>query len=330
MARLHARIAAALAGRERPRVALFRSGGLGDTLLVVPAVELLLREHPGARLTLVGSVWAERLLPLLRAKVRVVRFDSPALTPLFGPDAPGDAAGLLAASDAVVIYCARPGGELGDNARRFCRGPVVEWPVEPPPGEHASLHLARALVTVAAEELPAPALTVPQEALRRARGWLKGRGWAPPPLAVHPGSGSERKCWPADRFARLLEQLGTPCLMLEGPADRRPCRLLEERLAGRVPLMSASGLGLSAAAALLSLCRCYVGNDSGVSHLAAALGVPTVAVFGPTDPRTWAPRGPVVKVVCPPGPGRGWPGVGRVRRAVLSLMGRGRRGGCGG
>jgi len=56
-------------------------------------------------------------------------------------------------------------------------------------------------------------------------------------------------------------------------------------------------LPLPLLAAILSRCRLYVGNDSGVTHLAAAVGVPTVAIFGPTDPDVWAPRGPGVRVV---------------------------------
>jgi ADP-heptose:LPS heptosyltransferase len=47
----------------------------------------------------------------------------------------------------------------------------------------------------------------------------------------------------------------------------------------------------------LQQCRCYLGNDSGITHLAAMLGVPTVAIFGPTDPKIWRPMGPFVKVI---------------------------------
>ncbi len=56
-------------------------------------------------------------------------------------------------------------------------------------------------------------------------------------------------------------------------------------------------LNLHALATVLSRASLYVGNDSGVTHLAAALGVPTIALFGPTDPRSWAPVGPRVAIV---------------------------------
>lgn len=65
----------------------------------------------------------------------------------------------------------------------------------------------------------------------------------------------------------------------------------------------------------LAAARLYLGNDSGVSHLAAAVGCPTVAVFGPTEPRVWAPRGARVKVL----KGDPWPHVAPVMDAVRLL-----------
>jgi ADP-heptose:LPS heptosyltransferase len=68
------------------------------------------------------------------------------------------------------------------------------------------------------------------------------------------------------------------------------------RLVRTVPAPVARDLPLRVLAALLSSSRGFVGNDSGVTHLAAAVGAPTIALFGPTDPRMWAPRGPSVLV----------------------------------
>jgi hypothetical protein len=79
------------------------------------------------------------------------------------------------------------------------------------------------------------------------------------------------------------------------------------------------GVPLSRLAALLVECSGYVGNDSGVSHLAAALGVPTAAVFGPTDPAVWAPVGPKVSVVGPLGDAS-WPTTCNVLVAARKLF----------
>jgi heptosyltransferase-2 len=104
---------------------------------------------------------------------------------------------------------------------------------------------------------------------------------------IHPFSGSPKKNWPMERFRQLAvgladEGLG-PVLWCAGP---------EEALAGAVRIED-----LGALAEWLSGARLYVGNDSGISHLAAAVGVPVIALFGPTDPNVWAPRGPLVRVV---------------------------------
>jgi ADP-heptose:LPS heptosyltransferase len=119
-------------------------------------------------------------------------------------------------------------------------------------------------------------------------------------VAVHPGSGSRAKNWAADRFAALVQRLHRSCgarsLVVAGPADKHAVGEMQRALAG-VECIPAYDLPLPLLAALLARCQAYVGNDSGPTHLAAALGVPTVAIFGPTDPDLWAPREPSVQVV---------------------------------
>jgi len=158
-----------------------------------------------------------------------------------------------------------------------------------------------------------------------AREWLAGHCGPPSgTVAVHPGSGGKRKCWPAERFAALVKALDAPILLIEGPADRESCHLLRRLLAGPEGPALASGLSVPQAAALLTQCKLYVGNDSGLTHLAGALGIPTVAIFGPTDPAVWAPRGQRVAVVRPacsanerrPWVESSWPSVAAALEAV--------------
>ncbi|MHC5035486.1 MAG: hypothetical protein ACYTFZ_10675, partial [Planctomycetota bacterium] len=100
-------IAECLARQERPRITVVRTGGLGDTLLVMPTLLILQQACPAAEITLVGSPWAEALLPLLALPCRFLGFDSPVLTPLFGPSPAEDPSGAFSSADAVVIYSAR-------------------------------------------------------------------------------------------------------------------------------------------------------------------------------------------------------------------------------
>lgn len=286
-------------------VTVVKPGGLGDTILVLPALDRLRRGFPGARLTLVGSSWAEALRSLIPFPLEVVRFDGGPLLPLFDPSASEDPTGLFSGAFLTVLYTDTPEEPLALNARRFCRGEVILWPASPPPASHAADHFA---AVVPGEGPARPTLVVPESRRSWGREWIKSRwGRGASPLAVHPGSGGRRKCWPAARFAEAALRWTGPVVLLEGPADRE---VVEEFMASvrGAPVERAVGLDLVSLGSLLSACSAFAGNDSGVSHLAAALGIPTVAVFGPSDPEVWAPRGPRVRVLGGSRRG-GWPSV---------------------
>ena len=100
---------------------------------------------------------------------------------------------------------------------------------------------------------------------------------------IHPFSGGPRKNWPLDRYRELADRLPFPVRWCAGP---------EETLAEAVRIDDLWELARWIAGA-----RVYIGNDSGIMHLAAATGVPVVAIFGPTEPAVWAPRGDNVQVV---------------------------------
>lgn len=303
---------------REPRITLVRSGGLGDTLLLLPALQWLRERLPAARLTLVGSAWAEALRPLIPFPLEVARFDSPRLVRLFVGESPGDMPTFFRAADAVILYTSDPGSLFVRNASRACTGPVVVWPVSPPPGRHATAHLLEPLAALRLDvaDLPAPAPDVPAAVRDWGRRWLDERlGPGVQPTAIHPGSGGRRKCWPPDRFAELVERLPSPLLLLRGPADHGLCQDLQQRLQPATRLAVADALGLPEVAALLVHCVRYVGNDSGITHLAGALGVPTLAIFGPSDPAVWAPLGTQVTLVSPSS-GADWPTVEEVVRAM--------------
>jgi ADP-heptose:LPS heptosyltransferase len=103
--------------------------------------------------------------------------------------------------------------------------------------------------------------------------------------AIHPFSGSPRKNWPLENFRELARQLeaGMPVRWCAGPED--------PPLEGAVRIDDLYEL-----ARWLARAQMYVGNDSGITHLAAAVGTPVLALFGPTDPAVWAPRGAHVTV----------------------------------
>jgi ADP-heptose:LPS heptosyltransferase len=114
------------------------------------------------------------------------------------------------------------------------------------------------------------------------------------PAFLHPGAGASWKRWPAQNFALLAAALlerGYDPVLIEGPADRDAVAQVQERVTRCLPVVRERSV--RELAALLSQEALFVGNDSGVTHLAAAAGALTLALFGPTDPASWRPLGDV-------------------------------------
>lgn len=121
------------------------------------------------------------------------------------------------------------------------------------------------------------------------------------PIVIHPGSGGRDKCWPRERFEALIEACQArhrPVKVIYGEAEasRWPHHVLE-RWHDDYHAVGCGSLE-SLVEQMVGASR-YLGNDAGPTHLAAQLGLPTTALFGPTDPAVWAPRGPAVEVIAP-------------------------------
>ncbi len=225
----------------------------------------------------------DEVIPWERAEVAELLSD--------GPELQGPLARRLTGFDAALAYTRS--SSLVASLRRLLPL-VIPWDPHPPSGpDHASRWFARAAAGVAGvaalvEEMP-PVHTPSPEETHQAAPWL-----ARLPtdfLALHPGSGSPQKNWAPKRFAEALEALAPPrpWLLVEGPADREAAGFLHSP-----NLVSACGLPPRVLGAILARAGLFLGNDSGVSHLAAAWGAPTLALFGPTDPERWGPLGPRV------------------------------------
>lgn len=128
-----------------------------------------------------------------------------------------------------------------------------------------------------------------------------------PPVALHPGVGSAHRRWPTASFARLMASLVRqhyPILLLAGPSEGTLLAELLVETKGYIPNLSQSGMltilkkaPLLAVAQRLKQCGCFVGHDTGTSHLAGLLRIPTLALFGDTYPALWRPLGPTVEVI---------------------------------
>ena len=170
--------------------------------------------------------------------------------------------------------------------------------------EHAARQLARPLQSLALYLEDHAATVHPSAADHAFADEFLGANDAPL-IALHPGSGSPRKNWPLENWralgAALLAQTPPPRLLLiGGEADRAQLDALTAAWRG-VPVLLARDLPLPHLAALLARCRLFLGHDTGISHLAAATGAPSLLLFGPTDPAVWAPANPHVSIIAAPG-----------------------------
>jgi heptosyltransferase-3 len=242
---------------------LIRPGAIGDSILSLPALECLRADYT--------EVWVRsEVAPLIRFSdcVRSIAATGLDRMGLDGVDPPPELVVLLRSFDSIVSW-------YGSNREEFrAQMSQVGVPIQfldalPSAGER--VHAADFFLKQAGcGGVAIPRIQCPP---------------APPVdfAVIHPFSGSPRKNWPLDRYRELVHRLEMPVRWCAGP---------EEQLDNAVRMDNLYEL-----ACWLATARLYIGNDSGITHLAAAAGVPVVAIFGPTDPAVWAPRGERVRVV---------------------------------
>jgi ADP-heptose:LPS heptosyltransferase len=282
---------------EGRRILAVRPGALGDTLLALPAIAAL-RAIAGCegRLEVVGTEPSVRLTLGPRHASRAHSIDRGAFRAFFQEGADDrDLLSFLREFDLVVAWSKLP--LLRAKLAALGVG-AIEAPSTPPEGVHASEHLYRSLAPLGTgPTVPLPELDLGDDVRRTAEAFLARHGLVSGRFAaIHPSSGSARKNWLAEGFREIAERArneGLGVLWIRGEADAR----IVEPLARAVPAPVARELPLDLLASVLAKARVFFGNDSGVTHLAAAAGAPTIALFGPTDPRSWAPRGRAVRVV---------------------------------
>ncbi len=287
-------------------ILIIRTGGLGDSVLLWPALVALRARSPSAQIHLLGN--ADRLAPLVvdGGADRVLSVEGSGLHQLLAYEAEPDepVRERFGAYQTVVAFAAQGDYALGENLAA-CGIPEVHVFL-PFPGEqvrqHAADYLLECLQTAAlAGDGPGPAALLPVTEAERSAGaaHLAAGGLEAKRLALLvPGSGSQSKLWPAERFAALAEGLaaeGLRPVLVAGPADRAAVDAVQAAACEPLPVLADESPALLKG--LLAQADVVVANDSGPAHLAALIGAPTAAVFGPTDPDRWRPRGPRVELI---------------------------------
>jgi heptosyltransferase III len=277
------------------RALVIRGGALGDFLLTLPVLAALRDAAPEARLEMLAYPGIAKLARAGRLIDEARSIEYGPLAGFFTQGSVLDPAlrDYFASFDVVVSYLYDPDGIFADNLRAAGVGRLIQGPARPADTAHAIDQLAGPLTELG--------LALPTRATRLDFGADKG---APPTVALHPGSGSAAKNWPVDHWRLLAERLlaeypDLHIAVVGGEADGAAL----EAMRGLTPderVASWHNLPLNQLAARLASCRAYLGHDTGVSHLAAVAGVPSLLLFGPTDPGVWAPPHDQVRLLRAP------------------------------
>jgi len=279
------------------RILVIRGGAIGDFILTLPALVALRGRFPQAQLALLGAAHVTPLALAGGLADEARPIEARGLAGFFVPQGglPSQWADYFAGFGLIISYLHDPESVFASNVARCSPARFIAGPHRPTAGQrrHATgtfLEPLQQLGISGADAVPRLSIKEP----RVPGNWL----------AVHPGSGSERKNWPESNWAELLRRLAldTGWLMLLVGGEAEQGRV--ERLARLWPaprLEVAQGLPLVELAQRLARCRAFVGHDSGITHLAAALGLPGLALWGETDQTIWRPRSDKLAVLRHPG-----------------------------
>ncbi len=275
---------------KRQRGLIIFPGALGDLLCLLPAMHVLQQRYPTIEFEVMARPELARFAERRMGIVAGHSIDRREVASLFSE--PGNEPQLttqfFANFDSIDCFFASDNERFRSSLRRAARGEVRFYPFRPAGEGHVAECYLRAIGADTRSLNNFIELTAEDQHLAEQR--LSSVGLEPHNFVlVFPGSGSARKNWPAQNFVQLAEWIEPliRVLVVLGPAESRLAPLFEQSVS------IASNIELGELAAIAHLARCFVGNDSGVSHLAAAAGAPGVVIFGPTDPERWRPLGEI-------------------------------------
>ena len=279
---------------SKGRILVIRGGAIGDFILTLPAIAALRQQFPQAHLEVLGYPHIVQLAHAGGLVDRVHAIEARELAGFFARN--GELSeGLrdyFSEFNIILSYLYDPDEIFKTNVARCSRGQFIVGPHRPDETNaiHATTVFLKPLERLAIFDTDA----TPRLVLSHQPSTLNHQ------LALHPGSGSERKNWPEENWveliARLINETSVNLLLVGGEAEGE--RL--QRLAAALPLprcVVAKNLPLVELAQRMKACRGFLGHDSGITHLAAALGLPTTVLWAHTVEEIWRPQGAHVTVL---------------------------------
>ena len=277
--------------RSTRRVLVIFPGALGDLMCLMPALAAISRRHPGASIELMARSELARLAAGRSVVARGHSIDAREVGELFADETSGGARLFFGEFERIYSFFASDDAQFRARLEAATNGEVSFHPFRPTGDGHVSTGYLQA-IDAGGSPIDTRLEPTPDDLAAASRVLAESKCDSSNLIVIFPGSGSAGKNWPAEKFAALpsdsaLNDTEASCLVVLGPAEASIEPIFRE---ARVAVLK--DLDLPIVAAIARLATAFVGNDSGVSHLAAAVGAPGVVIFGPTDPARWRPLGP--------------------------------------
>jgi ADP-heptose:LPS heptosyltransferase len=273
---------------------IFHSGGLGDFVLSWPLGLALGRLHPQSRIIYVTpSSKGELVSAALGLEWRDAETGWSGL--YSNPSGMGDKTlKMVAEAHSVFTFIAEAGDQFCKNVAMLApKAAIVPLRTAPPAGyeKHVSAFLLEQLAG-----LPAVRGAVEQIIASINKNGLAGKLARMGPIVIHPGSGGREKCWTIDGWVNLIEKMGRPVSLVLGEVEIERWAEADIRRLESVARVIRPATYSDLYAVLIGSSG-FIGLDSGPGHLAAMLGLPTLTLFGPSEPVIWRPMGPKTAVI---------------------------------
>lgn len=275
-------------------ILLIRPGGIGDAVLLAPAINSIKYAYPKSRITILAERRNAGVFTLVPRVDEVLCYDQSrellhVLRGRFDVVIDTEQSHRLSAVVARIVAAPVKIGFDTNERRRMFTHPI---PYSHDDYEAVSFaHLLKPLgIEVGGVEMGTPFLSVPGTATEKAAGLLESLH-GEPFVTLFPGASVRERRWGADRFrqvAEVLSAVGIRTVVVGGKEDRRQGEVIAD---GGLGLNLAGLTSLSETAAVIQKSSLLLSGDSGVLHIAVGLGVPTVSLFGPGRVKKWAPRG---------------------------------------
>lgn len=279
------------------KILVIRGGAIGDFILTLPVLSALRERFPQSIIAVMGYPHIIQIAQLGGLADEIKSIESRQLAPFFAPNSklPEETARYFGEAAVIISYLYDPDEIFQDNVFRCFHGTFIAGPHRP--SESLKIHATETFLkplerlAIFAPD-PTPRINIQRESKKEGDNFI----W----LAAHPGSGSESKNWPENKWVYLFQELSKierlKILLIGGEAEGEKL----DRLASIIPnekLELARSLPLKDLAIRMNNCDAFIGHDSGITHLAAALGLNGIAIWGPSEPAIWRPRSDKFRII---------------------------------